>query len=115
MCIRDSPKCLFNMGCGTAINASDTKAVSENPPDPVEKIEKKEEPQSQKELAKTEKKDDDSIIQLSSKSGKQSQVNEKEEVKKEDGKKEEVVSLDCLLYTSPSPRDLSTSRMPSSA
>ena len=24
-------------------------------------------------------------------------------------------SLDCLLYTSPSPRDLSTSRMPSSA
>ena len=31
---------------------------------------------------------------------------------------EEVASLiikDCLLYTSPSPRDLSTSRMPSSA
>ena len=26
-----------------------------------------------------------------------------------------VVSTDCLLYTSPSPRDLSTSRMPSSA
>ena len=26
-----------------------------------------------------------------------------------------AVSLDCLLYTSPSPRDLSTSRMPSSA
>ena len=26
-----------------------------------------------------------------------------------------VVSGDCLLYTSPSPRDLSTSRMPSSA
>ena len=25
------------------------------------------------------------------------------------------VSNDCLLYTSPSPRDLSTSRMPSSA
>ena len=25
------------------------------------------------------------------------------------------VSLPCLLYTSPSPRDLSTSRMPSSA
>ena len=24
-------------------------------------------------------------------------------------------NLDCLLYTSPSPRDLSTSRMPSSA
>ena len=24
-------------------------------------------------------------------------------------------SIDCLLYTSPSPRDLSTSRMPSSA
>ena len=26
-----------------------------------------------------------------------------------------VVDNDCLLYTSPSPRDLSTSRMPSSA
>ena len=26
-----------------------------------------------------------------------------------------VQSVDCLLYTSPSPRDLSTSRMPSSA
>ena len=25
------------------------------------------------------------------------------------------LSKDCLLYTSPSPRDLSTSRMPSSA
>jgi len=25
------------------------------------------------------------------------------------------ISFDCLLYTSPSPRDLSTSRMPSSA
>ena len=28
---------------------------------------------------------------------------------------EEDQSVDCLLYTSPSPRDLSTSRMPSSA
>ena len=27
----------------------------------------------------------------------------------------EMVLYDCLLYTSPSPRDLSTSRMPSSA
>ena len=27
----------------------------------------------------------------------------------------EVLTDDCLLYTSPSPRDLSTSRMPSSA
>ena len=26
-----------------------------------------------------------------------------------------IQSIDCLLYTSPSPRDLSTSRMPSSA
>ena len=26
-----------------------------------------------------------------------------------------AVDMDCLLYTSPSPRDLSTSRMPSSA
>ena len=26
-----------------------------------------------------------------------------------------LMSNDCLLYTSPSPRDLSTSRMPSSA
>ena len=28
---------------------------------------------------------------------------------------DEDQSVDCLLYTSPSPRDLSTSRMPSSA
>ena len=28
---------------------------------------------------------------------------------------ENVTSYSCLLYTSPSPRDLSTSRMPSSA
>ena len=27
----------------------------------------------------------------------------------------EAANIDCLLYTSPSPRDLSTSRMPSSA
>ena len=27
----------------------------------------------------------------------------------------ELISNSCLLYTSPSPRDLSTSRMPSSA
>ena len=32
---------------------------------------------------------------------------------KEAGNAEEVIA--CLLYTSPSPRDLSTSRMPSSA
>ena len=37
----------------------------------------------------------------------------KSEVKSADKKKSEVKS--CLLYTSPSPRDLSTSRMPSSA
>ena len=34
----------------------------------------------------------------------------------EDGTLEEIlVAEGCLLYTSPSPRDLSTSRMPSSA
>ena len=31
------------------------------------------------------------------------------------GLKKQSVSIVCLLYTSPSPRDLSTSRMPSSA
>ena len=31
------------------------------------------------------------------------------------GKSELVQGIGCLLYTSPSPRDLSTSRMPSSA
>ena len=36
---------------------------------------------------------------------------------KEIGKKSKFLKIDmtCLLYTSPSPRDLSTSRMPSSA
>ena len=28
---------------------------------------------------------------------------------------DEILAINCLLYTSPSPRDLSTSRMPSSA
>ena len=32
-----------------------------------------------------------------------------------DGEKGELLYRGCLLYTSPSPRDLSTSRMPSSA
>ena len=32
-----------------------------------------------------------------------------------DGKKIIIYNKTCLLYTSPSPRDLSTSRMPSSA
>ena len=32
-----------------------------------------------------------------------------------DGMKQMLQPVDCLLYTSPSPRDLSTSRMPSSA
>ena len=32
-----------------------------------------------------------------------------------EGLKTKVMYVDCLLYTSPSPRDLSTSRMPSSA
>ncbi len=40
---------------------------------------------------------------------------EKEALKEILGLKNIVVSLGCLLYTSPSPRDLSTSRMPSSA
>ena len=35
--------------------------------------------------------------------------------KAEAAKSKRVVSSTCLLYTSPSPRDLSTSRMPSSA
>ena len=45
-----------------------------------------------------------------------------QEVKKEEPKKKGPLSKlkekaedSCLLYTSPSPRDLSTSRMPSSA
>ena len=33
----------------------------------------------------------------------------------EAGSFSDTTTLDCLLYTSPSPRDLSTSRMPSSA
>ena len=40
---------------------------------------------------------------------------EEEEMEEEEEKEEEEEEEDCLLYTSPSPRDLSTSRMPSSA
>ena len=45
-------------------------------------------------------------------------ISERVETKLEDilvNEFEHVKSEDCLLYTSPSPRDLSTSRMPSSA
>ena len=35
--------------------------------------------------------------------------------KDDDGTEQEYDYIGCLLYTSPSPRDLSTSRMPSSA
>ena len=38
-----------------------------------------------------------------------------DELEKKWGEKYPMVILSCLLYTSPSPRDLSTSRMPSSA
>ena len=37
------------------------------------------------------------------------------EAKRNKAKKQGTRAYDCLLYTSPSPRDLSTSRMPSSA
>ena len=39
---------------------------------------------------------------------------EQAEVDEADGDRQQQ-DIDCLLYTSPSPRDLSTSRMPSSA
>ena len=39
---------------------------------------------------------------------------EDDEDEEEDNEDEEEIG-NCLLYTSPSPRDLSTSRMPSSA
>ena len=39
----------------------------------------------------------------------------KESLNKNENKIELAICLVCLLYTSPSPRDLSTSRMPSSA
>ena len=37
------------------------------------------------------------------------------ELVKENTENQKELNNDCLLYTSPSPRDLSTSRMPSSA
>ena len=51
---------------------------------------------------------------LSTKSASITDENKFDRIEKEDGKAEDL-SLVCLLYTSPSPRDLSTSRMPSSA
>ena len=53
---------------------------------------------------------------------KSKKVEKTKELKGQLGKKKETArekmigqSIGCLLYTSPSPRDLSTSRMPSSA
>ena len=43
------------------------------------------------------------------------QVNEETAKFLQDGMEVSIEFYDCLLYTSPSPRDLSTSRMPSSA
>ena len=34
---------------------------------------------------------------------------------RQEAKMKDIYGMACLLYTSPSPRDLSTSRMPSSA
>ena len=48
-------------------------------------------------------------------SGKSTLANALNEVLHLDGFSTYVLDGDCLLYTSPSPRDLSTSRMPSSA
>ena len=47
-------------------------------------------------------------------------ANERNGIEKHQYNRNEIVDVkskvkDCLLYTSPSPRDLSTSRMPSSA
>ena len=42
-------------------------------------------------------------------------VSDCKELEKEGVRSVAIMSNDCLLYTSPSPRDLSTSRMPSSA
>ena len=42
-------------------------------------------------------------------------INDGEEIKKISGNEKNTTNNSCLLYTSPSPRDLSTSRMPSSA
>ena len=40
---------------------------------------------------------------------------EEEKKEEEEGKKKKEEEKDCLLYTSPSPRDRHRSRMPSSA
>ena len=45
----------------------------------------------------------------------QKQEEQKQELQKQEEQKQELQKQDCLLYTSPSPRDLWISRMPSSA
>ena len=43
------------------------------------------------------------------------QEEQKQELEKQEEQKQELEKQDCLLYTSPSPRDRTRSRMPSSA
>ena len=45
----------------------------------------------------------------------ESEESDEEDTEDEDSEENTEESTTCLLYTSPSPRDLSTSRMPSSA
>ena len=42
-------------------------------------------------------------------------VSQEEELEKEMGELKNSLTMNCLLYTSPSPRDSTSSRMPSSA
>ena len=55
------------------------------------------------------------IIEEIKKKEKEKLVSEQAPPKKVKKEKPDAIPLPCLLYTSPSPRDLSTSRMPSSA
>eukprot|EP00831_Metopus_contortus_P028046 TRINITY_DN2341_c0_g1_i16.p1 TRINITY_DN2341_c0_g1~~TRINITY_DN2341_c0_g1_i16.p1 ORF type:complete len:238 (-),score=63.29 TRINITY_DN2341_c0_g1_i16:23-736(-) len=68
-------------------------------------------------LKKTQQSKMSEIDDLLKKSNaKQTQIqNLKDSIKKLENEKVEINNKICLLYTSPSPRDLSTSRMPSSA
>eukprot|EP00831_Metopus_contortus_P065228 TRINITY_DN58309_c0_g1_i1.p1 TRINITY_DN58309_c0_g1~~TRINITY_DN58309_c0_g1_i1.p1 ORF type:complete len:439 (+),score=134.36 TRINITY_DN58309_c0_g1_i1:150-1466(+) len=92
--------------------------VGKKPEDPepgdLDKKTKEEEKKTEEEEKKSE--DEEKNSEEEEKKRLDEEKKRKEKKKREDAKRgEEEEKKRCLLYTSPSPRDLSTSRMPSSA
>ena len=79
--------------------------------DDVKELDVEEAKKEDEEVDEASKEDDKEVDEAS----KEDSEDKVDEASKEEKDEETTEATDCLLYTSPSPRDLSTSRMPSSA